>query len=89
MDKMRITDFDSIEITVKAYNTFPEGATEGLMSFNFAATDVTDDDDNPLGTVGGGPGVAIISIRGVGYFQIRHRDLWFAFQESLQKQETK
>jgi len=82
--KKKVTDYPSIEITVKAYDTRDQGDGEGgrLVFYSFP-TDVSDGDGNSLGFVSGGTGYVVISFSNGPYFMIPHDELWNAFQEAL------
>ncbi|MHA2063250.1 MAG: hypothetical protein ACXABY_02595 [Candidatus Thorarchaeota archaeon] len=80
--------FKKIQITVDAYLPViidEEGFKQGLLTFKSFTTDVLEDDEI-VGTIGGGLGAVTLSNRGdeaLGEWQIHHDDLWYAFQEAL------
>lgn len=86
MSKKRdIKDFPSFEISVRVYDTTPiefpdseEDTKEGLLVFSAFHTDISDGDNNPVGSIGGGMGSIVITEKGGAYYMITHEDLWYA-----------
>ena len=74
-----------ISLTVEAVHPvayLPDGGRAGLAVFNVFVTDVKDEDDNVVGSIGGGIGAVTLTYEGKTW-QIRHDDLWHAFMEAL------
>lgn len=61
---------------------FSDGTKQGYMMFKVFCTDVSDDDDEKIGSIYGGTGAVVVTI-GNETWHIRHSDLWYAFQEAL------
>jgi hypothetical protein len=95
MDKLQRKDprFKKIQITVDAYLpmiTDEEGFKQGLLTFTTFTTDIlTDDEEEIIGTIGGGLGSVTLTRRGQdeGQWRIHHDDLWYAFQKALEEAE--
>ena len=62
-----------------------------MVTFVAFATDVTDEDGNDLGDIGGGLGVVTISTTGSDgvYLQIPHDELWYAAMEAIEAGDWK
>lgn len=50
-------------------------------------TDVSDDNGERIGSIGGGVGSVTVSVRDEHFFMMRHDNVWYAFQEALEKGE--
>lgn len=89
MSKKRQTVVDFPKYTIleiPVYDTKASDETngEGLLTFMFACSDVTEG-EKKLGSVCGGLGSVVISVDATDdepghYYQIRHEDLWYAIQ---------
>jgi hypothetical protein len=84
--EIKHTDFPSLEITVKMYDTRARKETggQGLMTFMAFCTDVGEKGDKRIGSIGGGVGSVTVSVGDDHFFMIKHDDLWYAVQEALQ-----
>ena len=78
-EKLTVT----VEIA-KPWVTLPDGRRQGISCFRTFCTDVFDDDDNQIGTIGGGTGFVTL-VSGKDSWLMKHSDLWYAFQKALEE----
>ena len=81
--------FKKVSVTVEMYREWiinEDGYRQGLTRFRTFTTDALDDDDNLLGTIGGGTGAITLNKDGEEW-TIHHDDLWYAFVEAIEAVE--
>ena len=89
VDKLERKDprFKKMQIIVDVYCEWIEdddGHKRGLTRFRAFPTDVSDDDGEIIGRIGGGTGAVTLSETDGDEWTMHHDDLWYAFQEALE-----